>query len=333
MTSLETRYRRLLGAYPADHRRVYAEEMLGVLLAGARPGQRCPDLGEAADLLCSGMRARAGRSWFALRSSGWRDAAAVAALVGAALLAASAGRRLLDALVLSQDPDLPAGDLVARTAVWLLVFFAVATGLRRSAVVLGVGGLLVEAGAIVAGMPGEPLRPIRMSWAPMLAALVVTMLVLARRGRPAARVLGIRGTWLTLAPAAVALWGWVIMLSSPVRALVGRAGVVQILGLVTVRDMVLVTAAALVAAGLWCTGTGVRGRLVVLLVPLAAVPLAQELYEFVVGMRYEPDVTVGLVVADILVVAGLPLLAAALAATVHHGQQTFTISVRRRAGR
>ncbi|MGW5162218.1 hypothetical protein ACWEPN_42680, partial [Nonomuraea wenchangensis] len=42
MSSLETRYRRLLAAYPRDHRARHEEEMLGVLLAGARPGQTRP---------------------------------------------------------------------------------------------------------------------------------------------------------------------------------------------------------------------------------------------------------------------------------------------------
>ena len=36
---LERQYRRLLAAYPAEHRREHGEEMIGVLLAAARPGQ------------------------------------------------------------------------------------------------------------------------------------------------------------------------------------------------------------------------------------------------------------------------------------------------------
>ncbi len=44
MSTLERRYRRLLAWYPADYRRIYGEEMLGVLMAaaaargGGRPG-------------------------------------------------------------------------------------------------------------------------------------------------------------------------------------------------------------------------------------------------------------------------------------------------------
>ena len=41
---LERRYRRLLRCYPPTHREFHREEMLGVLLAGTRPGQRTPGL-------------------------------------------------------------------------------------------------------------------------------------------------------------------------------------------------------------------------------------------------------------------------------------------------
>jgi hypothetical protein len=39
---LERRYRRLLRCYPPAFRRAHAEEMLAVLLDGARDGQRGP---------------------------------------------------------------------------------------------------------------------------------------------------------------------------------------------------------------------------------------------------------------------------------------------------
>jgi hypothetical protein len=48
--ALERRYRRLLAWYPAALRREREEEMLAVLLAGARPGQRRPGLPESINL-------------------------------------------------------------------------------------------------------------------------------------------------------------------------------------------------------------------------------------------------------------------------------------------
>ncbi len=57
---LERRYRRLLAFYPPVFRREHGREILSVLMAGAREGQRWPHPLEAADLLRSAtyMRAR-----------------------------------------------------------------------------------------------------------------------------------------------------------------------------------------------------------------------------------------------------------------------------------
>ena len=48
---LEGGYRRLLALYPAEHRRAHEAEMLGVLMTGARAGQRHPGVAESADLI------------------------------------------------------------------------------------------------------------------------------------------------------------------------------------------------------------------------------------------------------------------------------------------
>jgi hypothetical protein len=48
---LERRYRRLLAVYPRGFRRENEDGILSVLIAGARPGQRTPQLGEAANLI------------------------------------------------------------------------------------------------------------------------------------------------------------------------------------------------------------------------------------------------------------------------------------------
>jgi hypothetical protein len=56
---LERRYRRLLRAYPAGYRADRAEEILGTMLALARPGQRWPRPAEAADMLAGGLGCRA----------------------------------------------------------------------------------------------------------------------------------------------------------------------------------------------------------------------------------------------------------------------------------
>lgn len=55
---LEGRYLRLLALFPAEHRRAHQEEMLGVLMTGARAGQRRPGLAESADLIRGALRIR-----------------------------------------------------------------------------------------------------------------------------------------------------------------------------------------------------------------------------------------------------------------------------------
>lgn len=56
---LEARYRRLMRIYPAWYRARHGEELLGVLMTAATPGQRRPGAREMADLLWSGLRIRA----------------------------------------------------------------------------------------------------------------------------------------------------------------------------------------------------------------------------------------------------------------------------------
>jgi hypothetical protein len=56
--ALERGYRRLLAWYPRTFRRVHEEEILAVLLAGARPGQRRPGLAEAVNLITCGLGMR-----------------------------------------------------------------------------------------------------------------------------------------------------------------------------------------------------------------------------------------------------------------------------------
>jgi len=56
--ALERSYRRLLAWYPRGFRREYEQEVLAVLLAEARPGQRRPVLAEAVNLIISGLGLR-----------------------------------------------------------------------------------------------------------------------------------------------------------------------------------------------------------------------------------------------------------------------------------
>jgi hypothetical protein len=85
--ALERRYRRLLAWYPADHRRTFGEEMVGVLLAASPEGSRRPGLAGAFDLVSGGLRARfrSGARWLA--GTDWPDALALCSVTVPVILA------------------------------------------------------------------------------------------------------------------------------------------------------------------------------------------------------------------------------------------------------
>lgn len=58
---LERRYRRWLALYPKAFRDDHEEEIVGMLMQGAEPGQRHPKAREAVDLATHGLSRRLGR--------------------------------------------------------------------------------------------------------------------------------------------------------------------------------------------------------------------------------------------------------------------------------
>jgi hypothetical protein len=72
--ALEASYRRLLRCYPAWYRGQHEEEMLGVLMTAARPGQRRPGVRESADLLWSALKIRIRAVLRGADSQPWADA-------------------------------------------------------------------------------------------------------------------------------------------------------------------------------------------------------------------------------------------------------------------
>lgn len=79
---LEKSYRRLLRWYPALYRHRHEEEILGVLMSAARPGQRRPGARESADLVWSALKIRIRMT---TRRAGSQPWAAALALVGVLL--------------------------------------------------------------------------------------------------------------------------------------------------------------------------------------------------------------------------------------------------------
>lgn len=73
---LEGSYRRLLRWYPPSYRNRHEEEILGVLMAAAQPGQRRPGARESVDLLWSALKIRIRMTVRGADSQPWADALA-----------------------------------------------------------------------------------------------------------------------------------------------------------------------------------------------------------------------------------------------------------------
>ena len=138
---LERRYLRLLRCYPPAHREFHREEMLGVLLAAARPGQRTPGLGQAVNLAACGLVIRVRRIPGWLAADAGQDALAVVSLIAppVVLILLALGRGAMDATAAARVPFwtllpvLPSlGESVVVMIAWLAVVLLGLTGCRRS---------------------------------------------------------------------------------------------------------------------------------------------------------------------------------------------------------
>ncbi|GIE27546.1 hypothetical protein Ait01nite_005910 [Actinoplanes italicus] len=228
MTILETRYRRLLRAYPAGHRAAYGEEMIGVLMSGAEEGRRFPSPADAFDLVRAGLAVRLGRAFHAPAGTGWRDAAAVTGLFSALALAAVAVGRLVTGLSLwgGGDPmralgvdGLMLADPAARTVIWLLVVAAAVLGLRRTAVVLATAGVLVQAGVILLWSAITPVWAMFLLWQFGLAIVVTGLFAVSDRPVRAALGAAVRATGRQVRGRVVVLSAVVLMIGYALQAL------------------------------------------------------------------------------------------------------------------
>ena len=90
LAELERGYRRLLACYPQPFRREQEDEVLAVLMAGAREGQRRPGLAEAADVLKSALRMRLRPAGWGPGKGPWGDGLALFSVAAPLLLLAAA---------------------------------------------------------------------------------------------------------------------------------------------------------------------------------------------------------------------------------------------------
>lgn len=220
---LETRYRRLLRWYPAEHRALHQEEMLGVLMAGAGPGRSRPGPAESADLLLGAARIRLRPGRALSDGPGWRDALAVYSIAAPLLVLASALIGLIGWLAAGGSARIGLGELSVMPAVvapghlpgpppaWVAI---AGQGLVAALALLGLRRWAAAAAAVSALYPGITAVllllahtqlsagiPISLLYVPfaLLAPISETVALLASPGPRRGRQLMRRRAWLALA--------------------------------------------------------------------------------------------------------------------------------------
>jgi len=166
--ALERRYLRLLRCYPPSHRAFHREEMLGVLLDTARPGQRTPGLGQTVNLAACGLAIRVRRIPGWLAADAGQDALAVVSLTAPAvvLILLALQQAAITACASARAP------VCAGAPVWLLV--PVLPSLAES--VVGLAWLAV----VLLGLTGRQRKAAAIASISLtLAVLILVILVTA----------------------------------------------------------------------------------------------------------------------------------------------------------
>jgi hypothetical protein len=320
--TLERTYRRLLAAYPWEHRRQYEEEMLGVLLADA--GQRHRPRGrDVLDLLNGALRAHVRCAATRLAGPHWRDAAAAVGLLAALAMLAFAVRPVLLGytwmLYTGEPPTLLSWHSWPRLVAWIAVVGAAAAGWRRVAAVLAWAAAALEvARSVQESVDYSQPAAIFDLW-PVALALVgaATLTVTARRsgaavfGRLRVGLLAGAALLVSIAPtiATVVLPGdttlrtdWIftrtVELSEALCIMAGLA-----LGALSVLTM----------------PPALRRRIVALLAPVAAALLVTRLgLDWILSDSQVRGYPNPLTPAQWLAVVGIPVLTLGVAVSVVH---------------
>ena len=260
---LERSYGRLLRCYPAAHRDRHADEMLGVLMAGAGLGRRRPGLGDSANLVGGALRIRL-RATTTGSAGLWREALGRAGillpLAWAVLILAFSSRLIWSTRLNTSVLATYAQEFLPPLAVLITVLLGrrwVALAAIAAAIITGPGDF--ELRYLIAPQP---------YYATYLAVLGIAALALvAAPGRARARLTG-KHYLLTAAAAAaagVAAQYWPLRVAGwPAGELAGLAVVAAItvfllVGSAASRRLLIVSAVPLycqagfvvTAAGLW----------------------------------------------------------------------------------
>jgi hypothetical protein len=225
--TLERRYRRLFACYPASYRATSEDEMLGVAMAGTKPGQRWPAPGEMRSLILGGASMRLGGLLSGARTPAWRDGCAAFAFLAAALLATIS----LEALTVRLLPmmswvtwrDVGTGSVtrlplllgggerlsvsgVIPAVIWPLAAVAAAMGWRRVTASSASVGAVAAAAGLAVQYTGSPSAVVAAWWQFVLAvtaALAAVIWLAAPAGNGGVRQLSRRAMVAVAAAGAV----------------------------------------------------------------------------------------------------------------------------------
>ncbi|WP_155371272.1 hypothetical protein [Catellatospora vulcania] len=224
---LARRYERLLALFPAAHRHEYEDEMIGVLMAGAKPQQRYPGLRETANLVRCAAWMRLGGRGGGAAGSRWAPATAVFALVASFMMFTFHAGALASRLIWIWRYEgllipLPVTAWLPLAGWTVAVVFAY-TGFRLVAAVGAWTAALCELARVLLDYSTGPTGLVLFWW--MIVLGISAALALTARGRTRPQVgLGDRRTVIvTLAFAALAVLPIVEVMLSVVTRTPGGA--------------------------------------------------------------------------------------------------------------
>lgn len=218
--ALERWYRRLLIAYPAQHRSRHGQEMLAVLLAdaGAR-GDKRPSPRESLDLVAGGVKIRFRGLATCFATPPWRDALAVISLI-APLIMLHDTAGVLHNIATSLAPgtvDYPWAETLRSAVVWLGWPAVLALGFSgrtaRRIAALAAAALAVPG---IVYLPQAGTAGVGFVWFLMLITLACLALALSPGPRHGLAVLGKTGSVLVLT---VATLGFLLEALVPLQSL------------------------------------------------------------------------------------------------------------------
>ncbi|MEV4756986.1 hypothetical protein AB0J86_18005 [Micromonospora sp. NPDC049559] len=334
--TLERAYRWLLACYPREHRRQYEEEMLGVLLDDADPGQRRPRAKDVRALLAGALRARTQQAVVDLSSEHWRSTAAVFGLVAPLALLAYAGRYPLFNLTMAAFWGVPGfsswqswaqAQLPWETWVpavgWLAVAVLAATRWRRAAAVLAWPAAVLEV-LRAARDHGYYYTSVVGLWPVALAVLAAAALTV-----PASRsATALLGRWrIALLAGATLLVGSTLPTVAVMYFPAWQGGTVRtplfFTNAVSALEAVLLGAGYLLGLGtVLSIRAPLRRRVLALLAPVGALLLLSRIgyvyLPFLHSHPFGPDEPAGLNPGQWLVLVLIPVLTLAVAVAAVH---------------